>query len=111
MPLTFWIGYTEKLAVVGLVLSVLYLLARRLRAMQFFRAPGRRIELIESAALSPHAALHVVRADARCYLIGTGGATMLAEMRSAELDVKVSELADLVPGALHEVDLAIQAQR
>ena len=111
MPLTFWAGYVGKLAIAGLVLCALYLLARRVRAMPLFRVPGRRVELIESAALSPHAALHVVRADARCYLIGTGGATMLAEMRGAELDVKVSELADLVPGALHEVDLAIQAQR
>ncbi|MBV9333316.1 MAG: FliO/MopB family protein, partial [Candidatus Eremiobacteraeota bacterium] len=44
---------------------------------------GRRVDVLESAMLSQHAALHVVRVDARYFLIGSAaaGVTRLAELR------------------------------
>ncbi len=87
MPLSFWAGYFEKLAIVALALTALYLLARKLRHAQFPR-DGRSVSLLETTMLSQHAALHVVRAGSRHFLIGSsaGGVSRIAELRSAQVD-------------------------
>lgn len=95
---------------VALLLGALYLIARRLRGCRLFGMRSRRIAVIESAMLSPQAAIHVIRVGARYFALGTGVAC-LAELRSTELDVEVPELPDLVPGGFDEVDLIIGPNR
>lgn len=85
MPATFWIAYVEKLLIAGIALGVLYLLARLVRQSRFLGRPGR-ITLIESAALAPHAALHLVRVDGRCFLVGSAEQVgLLAELSPHEV--------------------------
>lgn len=86
MPLTFWGGYLEKLTILALLLSLLYVLARRLRVGRVFPRRARQIIVLESAMLSAHGTLHVVRAGDRCFLIGStaAGLTTLAELRCIE---------------------------
>jgi len=88
MPLSFWAGYFEKLAIVALSLTALYLLARKLRHAQFHSRDGRSVSLLETTMLSQHAALHVVRAGSRHFLIGSsaGGVSRIAELSSAQVD-------------------------
>ncbi len=71
MPESFWAAYAEKLAIVALVLGALYFIGRTLRRARSF-AGGRRMKLLESLALSPNAALHLVRVGSRRFLIGSG---------------------------------------
>ena len=72
-----WTNYLLTLATVALVLAALGLLARRVRHM---RTAGKlredRVAVIESAMLSQHASLHVVRVGQRYVLIGTADATV-----------------------------------
>lgn len=95
MAPAFWATYFERLAVVALVLAALYFLARRLRETRFFSRGGRRLRVVETAMLSPHAALHIVQIGQRYFLIGSGsaGATQLTEIR--ECDLLQSEVAEL----------------
>lgn len=81
MPLPFWGAYAVRLAVAALVFCALYVIARRLRKARFARH-GRRVDVLESAMLSQHAALHLVRVDARYFLIGSAaaGVTRIAEI-------------------------------
>ncbi len=81
MPLAFWGGYVVRLAVAALVIGALYIVARRLRDTRVFGRRSRRVEVLESAMLSQHAALHLVRVDARYFLIGSAaaGVTRIAE--------------------------------
>jgi flagellar biogenesis protein FliO len=82
MPVAFWGAYAVRLAILALVLGALYLLARRLRDTKLFARRGRRVDVLESAMLSQHAALHLVRVDARYFLIGSAaaGVTRIAEL-------------------------------
>jgi flagellar biogenesis protein FliO len=77
----FWAAYAVKLAIVAIVLAALYALARLLRSARFFPRGDRCADVIETTALSPHAALHVVRFGGRRLLIGSaaGGVTRLAD--------------------------------
>jgi|HubBroStandDraft_4_1064222.scaffolds.fasta_scaffold00006_73 flagellar biogenesis protein FliO len=86
MPANFWVSYVAKLAVVALVLAVLYVLARKLRQTRFLGDGGRCVRLVESTALSQHAALHVVRVGRRYFLIGSAtGIDVLAELRPSDV--------------------------
>jgi flagellar biogenesis protein FliO len=78
----FWTAYVARLAILALVLVVLYVVARKLQSAKLFIRSGRRLQLLESAMLSQHAALHLVRAGKRYFLIGSaaGGVTRLAEL-------------------------------
>ncbi len=89
MPLSFWVSYLVRLAVVALVLIALYFTARRLRQTRLFARSGCSLGLLESMMLSQHAALHVVRVGTRYFLIGTatGAVTALAEIEEAEVGV------------------------
>jgi flagellar protein FliO/FliZ len=88
MSWAFWAGYVEKLAIVAFILVALYVLARRLGESRLFARPGRCVRLVESLVLSQHAALHVVRAGSRYFLIGSaaGGVTTLAELARSEAE-------------------------
>jgi flagellar biogenesis protein FliO len=83
MPLAFWGAYAVRLAIAGLVMCALYVVARRLRDARPFARRGRRVDVLESAMLSQHAALHLVRVDARYFLIGSAaaGVTRIAELQ------------------------------
>lgn len=83
MPWSFWAGYVAKLALVALALAVTYILARWVRRTRFFERGDRLVNVVESTALSQHAALYLVRAGSRYFLIGTG-VCMLAELTGAE---------------------------
>jgi len=75
--------YLLGLGIVALVLTVFALLARRVRSLRFRSlAEGRRIAVIESAVLSPHATLHLVKAGGNHLLLGVtpNGVTALAEI-------------------------------
>ncbi len=89
MPSGFWAGYVEKLAIVALLLAALYFAAAVVRRTRFFARPGRRVALLESLALSQHAALYVVRAGPRYFLIGStsGGLSTLAELAPSDVEV------------------------
>lgn len=82
MPLAFWGAYALRLAIVALILGALYIVARRLRDTKLFARRGRRVDVLESAMLSQQAALHLVRVDARYFLIGSAaaGVTRIAEL-------------------------------
>lgn len=82
MPWSFWAGYIAKLTLVALALAVTYILARWVRRTRFFERGDQLVNVVESTALSQHAALHLVRAGSRYFLIGTG-VCMLAELTGA----------------------------
>jgi flagellar biogenesis protein FliO len=83
MPWSFWAGYIAKLALVALAFAVVYVLARWVRRTRFFERTDRLVNVVESTALSQHAALYLVRAGSRYFLIGTG-VCMLAEVTGAQ---------------------------
>ncbi|MFY9738993.1 MAG: flagellar biosynthetic protein FliO [Candidatus Cybelea sp.] len=90
MPWSFWQAYAVKLLILGLVLAVLYAIARRLKGVRFFvRGADRYVTVIESTMLSQHAAVHLLRVGTRYLLIGGGNAGLfrLAEFSAGELEV------------------------
>jgi flagellar biogenesis protein FliO len=84
MPAGFWAAYAERLAIVAVVLAALYAAARTLRRLRLFARPNRWLNVVDSAMLSQHAALHVVRVGTRYFLSGsaTGSVTRLAELKA-----------------------------
>lgn len=87
---SFWTAYLVKLAITAVVLAALYLAGRRLRAMRPFSGRGRCLTVVETTALSPHAALHVVEIGSRRFLLGSaaGGISSLAELTEAESEAR-----------------------
>ncbi|HEX4014688.1 MAG TPA: flagellar biosynthetic protein FliO [Candidatus Cybelea sp.] len=89
MPASFWAAYAIKLGVVAAVLAALYAGARCLRRSTWLvRRMERHVDVVESAMLAPNAALHVVRAGSRYFLLGSGGVSALAELEPGELHAK-----------------------
>lgn len=77
VPWSFWTNYLLTLATVTLVLTGLFVLARRLAQRRAFECADRRIvTVLESTMLSQHASLHVVRVGARYLLIGAANAAI-----------------------------------
>ncbi|MBV9027799.1 MAG: flagellar biosynthetic protein FliO [Candidatus Eremiobacteraeota bacterium] len=65
------------------ILLLLYVLARKLRKVRFLNGgPSRLLQVVESRMLSQHAAIHVVRAGHRYFLVGTtsGAVVTLGEV-------------------------------
>jgi flagellar biogenesis protein FliO len=90
MPWSFWEAYAVKLLILGVMLAVLYAVARRLKGVRFFaRGVDRYVTVIESTMLSPHAAVHLLRVGTLYLLIGGGSAGLfkLAEFSAGELEV------------------------
>ncbi len=88
MPWSFWTSYLLKLGIVGIVLTAIYASAQTLRRLRFFAARNqRRMCVVESAALSQHAAVHLLNVGTRYFLVGTSGGSiaMLAELAPTEL--------------------------
>jgi flagellar protein FliO/FliZ len=88
--MSFWIAYGGKLAIVAVVLVVLYLFGRRLRDARAFGSTNRCVSVIESTALSQNAAVHVLRAGTRYFLVGasSSGVVKLAELGADELPIR-----------------------
>jgi flagellar biogenesis protein FliO len=87
---SFWAAYLVKLALLGALLAALYGLARLLRESRLVpRGRRRHVQLIESAALSPQAAVHLLRIGTRYLLVGGGNACIckLAEFTPGELEI------------------------
>lgn len=82
MPWSFWAGYLAKLTLVALALAAIYVLARWVRRTRFFERHNRLVNVVEATALSQHAALYLVQAGSRYFLVGTG-VCMLAEVTGA----------------------------
>jgi flagellar biogenesis protein FliO len=80
MTATFLGSYALGLAAIGLMLFGLYAAVRAVRGRG--SRGGRLVRVIESSAISPSCALHVVVAGERYLLIGSGPGqvTMLAEL-------------------------------
>lgn len=75
--------YLLGLGFVAFVLTVFSLLARRLKSLRFRSAvEQRRIEVVESAVLTPHASVHRVKAYGKHLLLGVtpSGVTVLGEI-------------------------------
>jgi flagellar biogenesis protein FliO len=90
MPWSFWEAYAVKLLILGLMLTALYAVARRLKGLRFFaRGVDRYVTVIESTMLSQQAAVHLLRVGTRYLLIGGGNAGLfkLAEFSAGELEV------------------------
>jgi len=88
MPWSFWASYLLKLAIAGAVLAAVYVVARKLRGWRFAaERADRALRVVDAAALSPHAAVYVIEAGARRFLVGTSGAAIatLAELERANL--------------------------
>jgi hypothetical protein len=88
MPWSFWASYIAKLAIVGVALGALYMIACRLRRTRIFACgAGRCVSVIESTMLSQHAAVHLLRAGTRYFLVGSAsaGICMLVELAPADL--------------------------
>jgi flagellar biogenesis protein FliO len=88
VPWTFWATYIAKLAIVGLVLAALYVIARKLRETRLFAyRAGRCVSVVESTMLSQHAAIHLLRAGNRYFLVGSASTaiSVLVELAPADL--------------------------
>ena len=89
MPSSFWAQYCVKLAILGVVLALLYAAARALkRSALLRRGAPQYVELIESTALSPQTAVHLLRVGRRYVLVGSGstGLSKLADITDEELE-------------------------
>jgi flagellar biogenesis protein FliO len=86
MTAGFWAAYLVKLSIVGVLLTGLYVLARRLRAV-VVRGGHRYVDVVESTMLSPHAAVHLLRVGSSYLLVGggTAGLAKLAEFPASRL--------------------------
>lgn len=75
-------SYLLGLFAVGLMLYGLYAVAR-LMTRRRFSGTGRLLRVIESIALTPNCALHVVQASDRRWLIGSSSdrVTVLTELQ------------------------------
>jgi flagellar biogenesis protein FliO len=86
----FWTAYAMKLTMVALLLAGLFVLARLLRRARFGIGAGSHlVTVVESAMLSPHLWVHVVKVGTRYLCVGGGerGVTPLAELTPEEIDV------------------------
>ncbi len=69
--------YALALVIVTAMLAA-FSLAGRVLARHLQRTRGaRRIQIVESVALAPHASLHLVRIDARELLVASGSAAVV----------------------------------
>jgi len=82
MPWAFWIAYSQRLGLLALMLGALYLIGRALRSGRAFGARHRRIAVLESTMIGPHATIHIVRVEERRLLLGATprSVALLAEL-------------------------------
>lgn len=96
----FWARYAIAIAAIGLMLGGLGAVGRLVRRGRG-RRTGRRMRVLESLALTPQAALHLVQIDAREFAVGTG---------PVSAPLFVGELLDRVEPAIGEVDLLVEGE-
>ncbi len=77
--MSFWVHYAVALATVAAILAAL---GGAGRLVQRARAPSgvRRIDVLESVALAPQSALHLVRVDSQEMLVGTGRVAIVSRL-------------------------------
>lgn len=88
MTPNFWINYVLALAVVALLLAGLNAMVRGLARGRASAANRRRmVTVLESTALAPNVALHVVRVGSRYVMIGGSNAnvSLLAELEPEDV--------------------------
>jgi flagellar biogenesis protein FliO len=87
VPLSFWLSYVAKLAILALLLGALYFLVAFLQRRQLLGRRRRCLSLIEAIPLTQHSMLYVVRIGTRHFLIaaGAGSVSMLAELAPSDL--------------------------
>ena len=86
-------SYLIGLATVGLVLAAFYAVARAWKAGRLRLSTRKRlICVIETAALTQHAVLQIVRIGRRYYALagGAGNVHLLCELPAADLDAESS---------------------
>lgn len=83
MPGNFWTRYAIALVIVSAMLAALYALARACKRQGAVPRRRKRLRVVDSVALSPHAAVAVIEAAGRRFLVGSGdaGVTLLAELQ------------------------------
>jgi flagellar biogenesis protein FliO len=84
-----YVYYLWVLAVVGLLLLGLTYAVRTLNRGRLVAGSGRRlVSVVESAAVSQHSAVHVIKVGDRYYLIGGGsaGVTHIADVPADVVD-------------------------
>ena len=84
----FWATYFERLAILAGILATLYFVAHKVREARFFARGRRRLSVVESVPVAPHAALHIVQAGRRYFLVGSAAEaiTRVAELSERDLD-------------------------
>jgi|SRR5579872_1591090 len=90
----FWFTYLPGLVAVALLLVGLYAVVRGLsRGRVLLSANRRLLTVVESTMLSQHAAVHVIKAGSRYFVVGggNGGLTTLAELPSDEVERWLTE--------------------
>jgi flagellar biogenesis protein FliO len=89
MSAGFWFNYALALIIIGLMLAGFAIVARSLaRGRVLASARHRLVTVLESTALSQHAALHVVKVGARYLLVAgsQGSVRTLAELPRDEVE-------------------------
>ena len=84
-------SYVIGLATVGFVLAAFYAIARAWKSGRLRLSPRKRlICVIETAALTQHAVLQIVRIGRRYYALGGGASNvrLLCELPAADLDAE-----------------------
>lgn len=85
----FWLNYIGALVVVALLLGGLYAVVRGLaRGRVLVSADRRLVTVLESTALSQHAAVHVVKVAGKYVLVGAsqGGISTLGEVPAEDVE-------------------------
>src|SRR5215469_2381427 len=91
---SFWVNYILALVVVALMLGGLYALVRGLARGRVLASADRRlITVLESTALSQHAAVHVVKAGGHYYILGAnqGAVSTLGELPAEEVEAWLAD--------------------
>lgn len=105
MNVGFALHYLFALGVVGLLLLGLNAAARIFVRGRANFAEAKGVRILDSAALTKQAALHVAGVEGHRFLVGTAGdcVVLLAEL-------EVGEARDLVRGGFGEVDLGVRSE-
>ena len=88
MPWSFWASYLLKLGLVGLLLGTMYAIGCGLRSLRRYgRRTDRSLCVLETAVLSQHATVYLLKVGARYFLVGAASASMalLAELAPGDL--------------------------
>ena len=95
----FWVNYVLALVVVALMLGGLYALVRGFARGRVLASANRRlVTVLESTALSQHAAVHVVKVGAKYFLVGAsnGQVNTIGEVPPEEVEAWLADQRTLL---------------